>query len=73
MTICWAKTARRWPLKASDKPEENAASKAWRAFMKAKDRNRFADKVVGHVPDAAAGGLAVPVGDLDCFSMESSS
>ncbi len=41
--------------------------------MRAKDRNRFADKVVGHVPDAAAGGLAVPVGDLDCFSMESSS
>ena len=34
---------------------------------------QLADKVVGHVPDAAAGGLAVPVGELDCFSMESSS
>ncbi|MHB1425944.1 MAG: hypothetical protein ACYC3I_22500 [Gemmataceae bacterium] len=37
---------------------EELASKAWRRAMGARFPKRFAGKVVGHVPDAGAGGVA---------------
>ncbi len=39
---------------------EKAASKAWTKMMRLKYPSRFAGRVVGHLPDAAAGGAAVP-------------
>lgn len=44
-------------------PAEEQASNAWKARMRAEQPARFKGRVVGHLPDAAAGGPVVPPGD----------